>query len=472
MSFSDNIKQIVVSVILATVLLTGCRSRIKGDLPVDNIRSIPDSWSSSSNSNESVLRRSLTGIFEQEELKKYIKEALENNREIAATVERLKAAGYLLKGKAGELLPSAELELSLTNHNQEINTETLKRGNGKIFKAGINISWEIDIWQRIGDEYRAGSLKFFSSSRELEAFRNSIICAVIKRWLQTTATGRIAANYHLQLKHLRLLKKQYSRRYAQGLAPQTTLLDIDQKLQSAESALISAEEEHKRSRRALEVLSGRTPSASIATGSSIPEISLIKEPVPAEVIRNRPDIQSKIATLKAAGALSRAAAKRMLPSLRLSGSAAKEGRSFKLFRGADILWNLISSLTQPLFAGGRLLAEYKAQKAEAKAALHDLEASVINAVKEVEDALGRELELAENMFRQKSILKNAVKKSSYHKNRYRLGLEDSTSTIMAAIELQEIRNNLEEVHTLLLLNRVDLALACGLGLKITKGEQI
>lgn len=110
--------------------------------------------------------------------------------------------------------------------------------------------------------------------------------------------------------------------------------------------------------------------------------------VPADLIRNRPDIRVAERQLAAAVADIGVAEAQLYPSITLSGSITP---SFsKISNGASGTangWGFGPSITLPILDGGRLRAGVDIQKSVAREQYLAWKATVLNAVEEVENAL-------------------------------------------------------------------------------------
>ena len=467
-----NILKIILLVFFVQIL-NGCVSHIPIIKSPENRAKIPEHWTSKPNSPSFTITNSLLDLLNNSELKLYINESIKNNFDIKSAIARLKASNYLLRGSKGKFLPSIDAEFSSINHNQEIDLNTGNRKKSKNYRTAVNISWEADIWGKISDNYSAEKHRYIAESTEFISFRDSLAARVVQAWIRAVSSALSKKALEKQVKYYRLLEKQFSRKYKKGLISILEIYNIRQKVRDIESRLIEIEEDHARNIRELEILAGRPPENKLVSGTVLPDVGLAAYKIPAEIIKNRPDIQKELAQLKSAELLSRAAKKRLLPSLSLTGSISKEGKSLKLLKGADILWNLIGSLTQPLFSGGRLIAEYKAQSSEAQSILWKLESTILRALKEVEDALGRENSLSTRIKQMEKVLLSAQSKNKYIEKRYKHGLADFYTLLLNKIEENEIETNLIQLRTWHLTNRVDLALSMGIGInKSNKKEDI
>ena len=110
--------------------------------------------------------------------------------------------------------------------------------------------------------------------------------------------------------------------------------------------------------------------------------------LPSELLQRRPDIRASEAQLKAANAEVGVATANLYPHLDLSASLGSEALTAgKLFHPGTAVWSLGAALLQPLFHGGELQAQRRAQVAAFDAAQAQYQGTVLQAFREVADTL-------------------------------------------------------------------------------------
>jgi multidrug efflux system outer membrane protein len=191
------------------------------------------------------------------------------------------------------------------------------------------------------------------------------------------------------------------------------------------------------------VLTGQAPGA--VTG----ELSLVKPipkgpaevaaGIPADTLRQRPDVRAAERGLAAATARIGVAEAQLLPDLRLTGnigtSALSIGGLFNAITGG-----IFSSLSQTLFDGGRLRSQVRSQRAATEAALATYHQSVLTALEDVENALNalRAARLREAQF---AIAQTAAANSALlARTQYRSGLTDFQQLLEAERTLLSARD--------------------------------
>ena len=114
----------------------------------------------------------------------------------------------------------------------------------------------------------------------------------------------------------------------------------------------------------------------------------LPEGLPSDLIQRRPDVLAAEARLRAAGARVDAARAAYIPRIALTGAVGHESTQLsQLMSGPSLLWNVVASITQPIWHGGRLSAQKEAVEAQKLQIELDYRDSVANAFREVRNAI-------------------------------------------------------------------------------------
>ena len=140
------------------------------------------------------------------------------------------------------------------------------------------------------------------------------------------------------------------------------------------------------------MLSGSTPGALdalLATPHAVPAVPQdLAIGIPAETLRQRPDVRAAERGVDAAFARTSAAQRQRLPSLSLTGSLGVEAlKADHLFSPESTITSLLGSLSAPIFNAGRIRANITIQSELGKQAVNAYESIVLTALSEVENAL-------------------------------------------------------------------------------------
>lgn len=456
------IRKYAVVLCLLTGLLAGCAPTGPGpavELPGD----LPERWAAKVTVSELPITAGLLSLIEEPSLHSLVEEALANNPDLKATALRLRAQQLRLSETRSRLLPRLNGEFAKGRGNQAVNAQTGERQTSDSHRLGLGISWEIDLWGRLAHEHRAARQMTLARELDYRQARDALAARVIQAWIEQLVSRRALAIEADRLAVLQHIETVLIDRYRDGIGSLDGYSTASSRTQIARADASAQQDAWRQAVRKLEVLAGRIPEGKLTLDGPLPAMALPPVDAPAVVLQQRPDIRSALARLAAARHRTQAAGKAMLPRLDLTGQLFRSGVRLADIGSASSSWGILGTLLQPLFEGGRLLNEAKAQQSEAEAALLDLHTVVLRALKEVEDALDRDRDLAAQAASLELAYSQSQKSSRYFFERYRQGLDNIQTLLIAQEQEMLVKLRLNRVRADRLSNRVDLALAVGIG---------
>ncbi|MCP4344276.1 MAG: TolC family protein [Desulfobacterales bacterium] len=465
MLYHNKVKYIIIPVcfVYIVLLMSGCAvMQNKPDVKLPD--NVPETWASDVDITELPVTASLLELIDDERLRELVQEAMENNLNLRATALRLKAAGYMLNTPRSRLLPRANVEFSKGRSNQGVNTETGKSTTENSHQLSLGINWELDIWGRLADEYAASENAVRAQEYEYLYARDALAARVIQAWIEQVSIRRSSAIEQERVNVLKRIETVLVERYKNGIGSVDELSAAKSRTEIARADLSAQNAALVRAIRKLEVLLGRYPRGDLLSGTDLPDVAPPRVGIPATVLLNRPDIRAALARVESAENISSSAKKAILPELRLSGQIFRKAAQLNNIGSAPTYWGILGSLFQPLFEGGRIINESKARRTEAEASLLELHGVVLQSLKEVEDTLGVERDLAAQAHALNAAVQESEKSSQYYEERYKQGLDTIQLLLIAKEQEMSVRSRLNEVVAERLKNRINLALALGIGL--------
>jgi NodT family efflux transporter outer membrane factor (OMF) lipoprotein len=178
---------------------------------------------------------------------------------------------------------------------------------------------------------------------------------------------------------------------AHGAASKASVSAQDALLGQARMALIALQKQLAQQQDLLAALTGKLPPQFVPPSLSLDDLVLPREvPVslPADLVRQRPDVRIAEENLHAANAEVGVAIAAMLPNLTLSANAGSAATAIgSLFGPGTGFWSIGAGLVQPLFDGGALLNKKRAAEAALDQAKAQYQSAVITAFQNTADAL-------------------------------------------------------------------------------------
>jgi NodT family efflux transporter outer membrane factor (OMF) lipoprotein len=328
--------------------------------------------------------------FDDPLLTSLVAQATAGNLDIKMSEARLRQAREALIQSRATLFPALTGSGGVTR-NDAFGRDSAFAGPGRTqLSLGLDATWQADL--------------FGGNRRSVEAARASADAALFNlAAVRTAVAGEVAANYiSARLAQARLaiardtLRTQDDNlsiagwRVQAGLAPAT-----DQEQARAQRAQTSAsipllETSFHNAVNRLSVLTGQAPGAleqAMSTDAPIPVgPDGIAVGVPADTLRQRPDVRAAERQLAAATAEIGVAKAQLFPALSLTGSlgtaAANVGSLGNIFTS-----NLFAGLTQTIFNGGRLQSQVRSARAAADEAFANYKSVVLSGLEDAENAL-------------------------------------------------------------------------------------
>ncbi|MEN8255002.1 MAG: TolC family protein [Verrucomicrobiota bacterium] len=403
--------------------------------------------------------------FHSPELNALVNEALTNSPSIQQAWARLAQAEAIAKQAGAARLPSLGYEGSASANQKDISTGF---GPGKdsynSYSLGLTASYEVDLWGRIKSQSEAAALNREASREQFNTVAITLASQTALRWtgivsqrLQTEVIRKQLAANETSLELIEL-------RFRKSLSSALDVYQQRQAVAGTESRIPLAELREELLHNELAVLLGRTDFQGLEiTGGNLPDIG--KPPalgIPADVLANRPDVRAAGLSLQSADWNVGAARADRLPTIRLTGSARYGNSDIDV---SDIFdnWiaNLAASVTGPIFEGGRRKAEVERTRAVVDERLAAYRETVINAIKEVEDALvseQKQRDYIEALDRNLELSRNSHKEAV---NRYRNGLIEYLPVLVELVSLQNLERERVEAQYNLLRYRINLYRALG-----------
>lgn len=376
--------------------------------------------------------------FDDPLLTRLIADASAGNLDLAIASARLvQARESLVQARAG-LVPTVGASASAGR--------TFGPGNDRSsISVGADAAWEVDLFGRIRRGIEAAGADAESTYYDREAVRVAVAAEVASNYVDARQTQeRLAlardtlaiADDNLQITQWRVqagLVSSLDSESARAARAQTAAA-----IPSLEAAFAGATYR-------IAVLTGRAPGALTAELEAVKPIPRgpadVAVGIPADALRQRPDVRASERSLAAATARIGVAEAQLYPALRLSGNIGTSAFSLGgLFD--SITGGILGGLTQTLFDGGRLRSQVRSQEAATDAALATYRQSVLTSLEDVENAL-QALKAARERQAQFAIALDAATNTAIlARSQYRSGLIDFQILLDAERSLVSARDGI------------------------------
>lgn len=318
-------------------------------------------------------------------LGRLVTQSLQANTSVQTAQAALRQARALRDVSAAGLLPAVDASASVQRNRAD------RRLTNSI-AAGVDASWELDIFGVRRSALNASEATVRASAASLGDVQVSIAAEVALDYIALRS-----AQARLAIADSNLLSQQETLQITQWRlqAGLVTSLEAEQARASAEQTralLPPLQINIEQNRHALAVLTGRPPaalSALLAAVSPVPQAAdHLALSIPAETLRQRPDVRAAEHRVTAAAASVAQAEAARLPNFSLGGSLGLNALTLgSLTNAASVVATLLAGVTMPLFDGGAARAQVRAQQAALDQDVMAYQAVVLSALQDVENAL-------------------------------------------------------------------------------------
>ncbi len=385
-----------------------------------------------------------------------IGDTLTRNADLRIAAARVEQAEAVLKIAGASLLPAVD---ALARHSQKLT------GGGDTSLTGVflSASWELDLWGRIRYGQRAAAGQYDSTQADYAFARISLAALVARSWFvaaESSVQRRLAQDTLVAGERLAELTRE---RLRVGNANEQEAARADGNVQTYRISVRQLDLAREQALRALELLAGRYPAATLAAAETLPALPApVPAGIPSELLERRPDIVAAERRVAAAFDRVEEAKAARLPRISLlAGMSWIFDSPFVLKNRDNPSASAGAGITAPLFTGGALEGEVEVRTAEQKRAVAEYAAIGLKAFHEVESALANEAALTDRYAALERLVADNERAVKLSEVQYRIGKIDLRGVLDEQMRLYSARVQLISVQAERLAQRVNLHLALG-----------
>lgn len=336
-------------------------------------------------------------MFSDTLLQSYIKRALVNNLDIRMAIQRIGVAEAYMRQGDYNYYPtvSGDLQYGLSFPSKNGSQGSMIDATGKrlfnSFDLGVNASWEADIWGKIRSQNEILNARFLQSVAAHRAVKTQLVSAVAKTYYYLLA---LDAQMDITRQTIETRKTSYETTQALkdsgvGGITSTAVQQTEAQYLNAQAILIDLEKEARILENTLSVLMGDEAHDIARNKLENQEvITELKTGVPAQLLRNRPDVAIAEQNFRAAFESTNVAETAFYPRLVIGAGGGLQSMSIvNWLTPSSLFANLFGGLTQPIYSRHLLETQLAVAKFAQEEARLSFANSLIQASAEVSDAL-------------------------------------------------------------------------------------
>jgi len=376
------------------------------------------------------LQRDWWLMFGDAQLNALEAQALQASPTLAAAAARVERARAVYAGVRADELPRVDVGGSVTTLRTSAKSVTTPVLGGQAItfdgtQTGIQASlgWEVDLWGRVKRQAEASQAQLDATTLDAAAARVALTADVAAAYWQ----WRALADEATALQRLRDSRanafKVAQTRFDAGSSTTQDLERVRAELASADADVADLPRRQALVINQIAALTGQgSADLQLQATTSLPVPPAIRAGLPSELLQRRPDLAQSLAQLHAATAQVGIAEAAFYPSIRLTGSFGYQSKDLSdLVSAPARLYNFGPSISLPIFEGGKNKANLAASKASVDESLAAFRGRMLQALREVDDALAELQGRTATMDAQNRTLASSSQALTVAKSRYDKG---------------------------------------------------
>ena len=419
---------------LLLAMLGGCT--VVGPAYVPPETDVPDAWTQDLNqglTTAPVERVEWWRVFDDPVLNELVANARRNNNTLEIAGLRVLEARAQLGIAQGLQFPQAQAASGEASYLSPPENTGIDAGYWQL-GLGAGISWEIDFWGRFKRGIEAADAAYLASVAGFDQAQVLLASAVVG-----TYTTIRSLEEQLAIAHQNVAIQQRSYDITEVLYRNGSDSELDMQqaltlLLSTQATIPALETSLVRARNALSVLLGEAPGrlvSKLERGGGLPDVpDDIAIGLPADLLRQRPDVRQAEYLAMAQNAAVGLAAADLYPSFSLTGSIGVASNTLgdadfgDLFSPDALTWSVGPSFVWPFLNYGRIKNNVRVQDARLQQALVNYRETVLQSAREAEDAMATFIGARQQHEILDKTVSSAIRSNELATLRYREGFSD------------------------------------------------
>ena len=369
-------------------------------------------------------------IFGDKKLNDLQRRADESNQDLQAAVARVEQARATARVARSELFPALDANPSWNRQRYSPNqVPSFGDVTASTFRAPLDLSYEIDLWGRVRRGFESARAEAQAS---VASFHNVLLFLhtdVAQNYFALRALdaeiATVTATVNLRKEQVQLVRS----RFEGGIGNELDVARAETELATTEADAASLARRRAELENALAILVGENPANfklaadGAAAAAWNPPPPAVPSGLPGDLLERRPDVAEAERLLAAANARIGVAKAAFFPVLRLTGSGGYVSADVdNLFNWESRVWSIGPSLSLPIFAGGRNVANLSRSKSAYDESIARYRQQILVAFGDVENSLAGIHHLGEQFTAQNRAVTNARRAAELAGDRFRAGI--------------------------------------------------
>lgn len=392
--------------------------------------------------------------YNDAQLNALVEQALQNNIDLAKSAIAVNKALYNANLVGANLVPtfsgegSSSASKGVGSASNEVSTGTSTISN----KASFNLSYTVDLWQRLADSASAAEWEHKATMEDLKSTRLSLINSVVATYYQIAYYRDAIAITEKTIKNYEEITRILNNKLSVGSIDRLAVEQAQQSTLNARNSVVSLRANLKTAEQTMRNLLNLKPNQPLpANYPSILNVKVqgVDTNVPVSVIANRPDVTARLQRLQGAFKTLTATEKSWFPTLTLgaslSGSATKAANV-----GDNPVGSGVFSFDLPFLDWNRVQNNVKISESDYVTARMNYEQTITSALNEIDNYYYAYQQARDSFTLLQQTYEKDKKISAYYKERYNQGVSEFREWVSAMnTELSSQLSILNQKYTIL-----------------------
>jgi len=374
--------------LIISIVLSGCM--VGPDFKEPEFDNLPGEFRFSDENDQQEVNLVWWELFNDPVLVSLVNTALVQNKDLLIAISRIEEARSFLVFTEADLYPRFDLQggANKGNFNGGIISSDSDEPKNSAFISPV-VNWEIDFWGKFRRANESARAQLLATEYAKKTVQISLISEVVGSYfmmLDFKERLRVAEQtLESREESLVIIQKRFDR----GVIPE---IDLNQAQVQKEIAAASVPV-YKRlianTENALSILLGTFPQE-IKTDLDLYQQTIppnVPVGLPSSLLERRPDILEALYFIQAQNALIGVAVAQRFPAISLSGAAGAATNDAAQMTIDGFAWNIAAGLAGPIFNFGQDKSRVEIEESRTEQALYNYQNIVLNAFREVSDAL-------------------------------------------------------------------------------------
>jgi multidrug efflux system outer membrane protein len=352
---------------------------------------MPDAWRVEYESGAELVNARWWHDFGDPVLDDLILTALQENQDVRIAAARVEQFLGALRSTRSQFYPQADYGGSASR--SRVSEDAFGIGGGDPyftqFEAAGGVAWQADLFGRVRRQTEAAQADVYATEQARRGVILSLVTGVASSYVALLGLDRQLAIAEATLDNYAGTLKIFELRYTGGVVSKVELSQVQSEYERARAQVPNFQAQVQAQENLLSILIGRNP-ASLLRGRNIDDLSRpgVPSALPSSLLERRPDVLQAEQNLIAANADVGVAQSLYYPDISITGNYGGASDDLgSILDSSARQWSIAGNIIGPIFTAGRIAGQVQAAEAIREAALQNYEFTILNALREVNDAL-------------------------------------------------------------------------------------